>query len=247
VLWLGVTLGLGFLTKLTVVPFSLPVLLALWVRREGSYKRFALDMVRVGLPVVLIAAWFYFYRWAAYGDPLAAEAIHAMLPPHSTFHLTDLFWFDHPFRWFLWASFWGAYGWQNIWMPNWIYYASVATTLLALGGGAYLLFRRALTHVQQVACALMLLAILLVYAAIIVVSLDQVVWQGRELYPALSSICVLLGLGLGGLALGPGAVRPLPLSPRRRTVADVLVVLTPVCLLAVNLYSIIWLVYPSLN
>ena len=93
----------------------------------------------------------------------------------------------------------------------------------------------------------MLAALLLMYVMVIQASTYLVAWQGREMYPALSGTCILLGLGLGGVALGRGAVQPAIVPLWRRRMAIGLVVSLAVWLLALNVYSIIWLVYPALN
>jgi hypothetical protein len=247
VLWIGVALGLALLTKLSVSPLLLPALWVLWVRREGHARLWLRDLATVAAPMVALAGWLYVYKWVVYGDPLALAAWHEMLPPDSMFKLSDLFWFQHPFRWFLWSSFWGVYGWQILWMPYWIYHVFAGVTVLAAAGGVVLLARRALSPAQRAACAVLLSALLLLYALVVQASTYLVAWQGREMYPALSSICVLLGLGLGGLALGRAAVQPTRLSPARHLLGTTLVLALALGLLAANIYSIIWVIWPVMR
>jgi hypothetical protein len=258
-----VAFGLALLTKLSVSLLLLPILWVLWLRRGAGPRkaysglatrysvlgtRYLKDLVAFGVPALALAGWYYVYRWVVYGDPLASNAWHAMLPPNSTFKLSDLFWFQEPFRLFLWTSFWANFGWQQIWMPGWMYNVFLGATLLGVLGGAYLVARRALTPAQRASCALMLSALLLMYALVIQASTYLVAWQGREMYPALSSTCVLLGLGLGALALGRGAVQPASaLKPVSRLLGAGLVLLVTAGLLAANVYSIFWLVLPGLN
>ena len=147
----------------------------------------------------------------------------------------------------LWTSFWGVYGHQVLWMPNWIYNLFTAVTLLAVGGGVYLLVRRALNRAQAECCAVLLSVLLLMYGLVIQASTYLIAWQGRELYPAMSSVCVLFGLGLGGLVLGPAAVRPEPLDRRRRVVALGLVGVVVVGLVVLNVYVIGWLMAPGMT
>jgi hypothetical protein len=205
------------------------------------------DLLRLAVPVLSLAGPFYVYRTISYGDPLAWGALHNMLAPDSTFHLADLFWFQEPFRMMLWTSFWGVYGHQVLWMPAWIYNVFTGITLLAIVGGIILIARRALTRAQMESCALLLSVLLLMYALTIQASTYLIAWQGRELYPALSSVCVLFGLGLGGLVLGPSAVRPEPLSPRRRLVAAGLVAAVVAGFVLLNVYVIGWLMAPGMT
>jgi hypothetical protein len=245
---LGVALGLGLLTKMNVAPLIVPVVLLIWLRRQGRNAGFVRDLALVLALVLALAGWFYIYRWIVYGDPLAFEAWKTMQPPNSTWQLTDFFWFDEGFRSAVWTSFWGLYGWGLIWLPDWIYNAFLGITFVALLGIIYLIARRALSKTQLICCGVFLSALLLLYAMIIQASLFQIAWQGRLLFPALSGVCILLGIGLGAVVLGRGAVQHVErMATWRRVAASGMVAATVIGLLALNIYSIIWLVIPALN
>ncbi len=78
---------------------------------------------------------------------------------------------------------------------------------------------------------------------------SDVAFQGRELYPALSGVCVLLGLGLVGLVAGAPAigVAAAPNSARQARSGVGLLVGVVGSLGAINLYSIVGFVLPLLN
>lgn len=247
VFWIGVALGLGFLAKSSLIPLLLPALLVAWARNEGRSRERVRDLLLAVGTAALVAGWLYVYRWAVYGDPLAYAATRSMIPSDSTYALADLFWFQEPFRGMLWKSFWGAYGWQRLFMPDTIYYAILTVVLLAVVGGVYLLARRELSRVQTAGTGILLLVVLLVYAFVVQASTIWVSWQGRETFPSLSSVCVLLGLGLGGLALGRGTAQPGPVKLWRFVLAQGLFAAVALGLLAVNIYSILWTVLPGLN
>jgi hypothetical protein len=250
--WLGVALGLGLLTKASTLALWPAVGAVLLVHRPVPWRLWLGDLVRLAAVAGALATPFYLWRWAVYGDPTAGAAWAAMLPPDSPWHLTDLFWLVDPFREVLWQSFWGVFGWQNVPLPVGFYYAFLGLTLLAVGGGAYLVARRALSPVQQAACGVLVAVMLLLYLLVILFSLRLVAWQGREMFPALSSICVLFGVGLGGLALGRAATGASfeagPLLARgRRRVAAALAPAVTLGLLGVNLFSIVYVVAPALT
>jgi hypothetical protein len=247
VVWIGVAYGLALLTKLSLAPFVLPIVWALWLRRNERTGALLKDLAAFALPALALAGWYYLYRWVAYGDPLAIAAWHRMLPSDSRYTLADLFWFQEPFRMMLWTSFWGNFGWQQIWLPYWIYNSAVVVTLLAVGGGVYLVIRRALTAAQMAACSVLVMAVLLMYALVIQASTYLIAWQGREMYPALSSVCVLFGLGFGAVALGRGAVQPAAISLWRYRLGSAVTAVVALGLLAANIYSILWVVFPALN
>ncbi len=239
--WLAVAFGLGALTKVSVLALFAPALWVLWLRRRASFgpdRRHGRHLVA---PVWLVVALFYGWRWGAYGDPLATAAWRIMLPTDSTYRLTDLFWFTDPFRMMMWNSFWGFYGWQLIPLPELIYTAALGLTLLAVAGGGWLLLRCSLTPAQQAGCAMCVAAVLAEYGVVILLSLRLVAWQSREMYPALSSLCVLFGLGLAGLALGSTATQAHhPLGRIRARLAGLLLPNITFSLFALNIYSIFW-------
>jgi hypothetical protein len=246
--WIAVAFGLGVLNKLSIGVLLLPALGILWLRRRvppGPDRRHAWHLA---LPVWLGVAAFYGYRWWAYGDPLARPAWIAMLRSNSPWTLADLFWVKEPFRSIFWNSFWGYFGWQNITLPDILYTLAVGFTALAVVGGIGLWLRGGLSRTQQQGYIALWAAALGAYAMVIFLSLRLIAWQGREMYPALSAICLLFGIGLGGLALGRAATRPVRALSRLHSRAAGLVLPALVAgLFLANLYSIVWLVGPLLN
>jgi hypothetical protein len=244
----AVLYALGLLTKLSLAPLLLPAVVVFWVRCPGP----PIQRIRAMLPATgvigILAGPFYLYRWVAYGDPFAGAAWQAMIPTDSPWHLTDLFWLVDPFRANLWNSFWGDYGWQRVPLPDALYLAFASLTGVAVLGGVILVARRMLTPVQWAGCAVFLSVLLLEYAVVIVISLRLIAWQGRELFPALSSVSVLFGFGLAGLVLGPLSTQFVRGSvPRIHRVAVSALLVVIGGLLAANIYSIIYVVAPILN
>jgi hypothetical protein len=246
VVWLGVAFGLGLLSKFSVAPFGLLLAWALWVRSRGSVRTLVRDGLIVASAVLLVSGWLYAYQWLAYGDPLLYSASHAMLPQGVGFHIEELFWLQDPFRWFVWSSYWGVFGWQRAWMPLWTYPVFLAMVLLAVAGGVYLVARKLLSRGQMEACAIMLGALMLSYAVVVFVSTYQIVWQGREMYTSLSGVCVLMALGLGAVFGGRAALFPVrgERASRRLVVGGAA---TMVLLIALNLYALLGVVYPQLS
>lgn len=250
VVWLGVALGLGMLTKFSIAPMVVPALWVLWIRREGSARRMLRDVAAVAGAVVLLAGWLFIYKWTAYGDPLSLAAWHRMLPSDSTFQIGQLFWFEHPFRWFLWSSWWGVFGWQRAWMPDWTYLCYLAFTLIGVGGGIYLLARRLLSTQQKQACAVLLATVALSYALVIGASTYLVAWQGREMFPSLLSVCVLLGLGFTATFGGEGAVQATRVSAEQKGTSHRLLIAVSFAvatLVALNVYALLGVLYPRLS
>jgi len=242
-LWLGVVYGLGILTKLTLAPLAGLILPVLWARRpRGEGRCFARDLFAAAALVGALISPYLLYHWLAYGDPLALAASNVMLG-RAKLEFAQVI--SETFRWQVWSSFWGVYGWQTVWMPPAIYFVFAVVTGLGLLGGVVLLVRHQLSPVQRAGCFLMIADLLLMYVIVQVISLREIVWQGRELYPALAGTCILFGFGLTGLLGLPTSVLGNALWGRRLGAA--LLPTVTVGLFALNFYSIVWLVLPALN
>ena len=237
--WMGLVLGLGVLSKFTVGAF-LPVLLwVLWVSSGGRLRAFARDAALMCAVTALVAGPLLVYNTVQYGDPVASRSVAEMLPNDSTFHLGDLFWFKDPFARMLWTSFWGVFGWQRLWMTEVFYDMFAVLTWAGLIGGGRLLWQRALSGAQKQFCAAMLGVGIIVYAVAVLYSLRVIAWQGRELYPGLASICILLGTGAVGLVMGKRATE----SADNARVQGVPALLAPLAVIALlllaNVYALI--------
>ncbi|MHB1294786.1 MAG: glycosyltransferase family 39 protein [Anaerolineae bacterium] len=213
---LGVVLGLACLAKLSALAL-LPLaalVLAIWHQRTwraggsrdawGALWRFLGDGLRVGLPVLAIAGWWYLRNLLLYGDPTGLSAMLSVVGgrmAEST--LAD--------RWRefigLAMSFWGVFGAFNVLMrPVWIYQVLHVLGLMGLGGclWACVRARRGGWNGSWV------LAIPVLWVGMVSVSLAR--WttltmgsQGRLLFPALAPLCI--GLALGWSAWFPRRVR----------------------------------------
>lgn len=132
-------------------------------------------------------------------------------------------------------------------MPQWVYHTFTVVTLLAVAGVIYLVMKKALTPFQRTSLILMSVSLLLLYLVVIQISLYQIAWQGRLIYPALSGIAILFAMGLLAPVLGRGALQPVLVEPRRYRLAGAISAAYVLALLIANLYSIVWVVYPALN
>jgi len=193
---LGLALGLGWLSKLTIVALAPTAgVVVVWVARCNRSWR---DLFRWGLAVfgvaaLLIVPWLV-RQTVLYGDPTgtAREMSEWGLPeqPVTLANLgPDLYW--------LRTSFWGRLAYNQIPLSDWIYDVLDVATLLAILG----LVRHA-THNTQYATRNSQLAILTVA---FVFTLGPMVVRrflrpmpsfGRYLFPVLPSIALLMFTGL---------------------------------------------------
>ncbi|MFA5139317.1 MAG: glycosyltransferase family 39 protein [Elusimicrobiota bacterium] len=122
-LWIGLAMGLGMLSKSTLLPVAGACLLYLLVK-ERAWKKVCLAL----LTAALIAGWFYLRNLRAYGDPWGYSHSSAYDP--NRFGLSQLpSWLILYFQ-----SFWGRFGQMTQPMPTAVYVLLLAWTGLALGG-----------------------------------------------------------------------------------------------------------------
>ncbi|MBC8249466.1 MAG: DUF2142 domain-containing protein [Anaerolineales bacterium] len=197
-------------------------------RFKGSGLTFLKGCITIFGIVVIVAGWWYTLNWQLHGDPLGLR-IHQEIvgPGRPELTLAELI---HEFSQ-MELSFWAAFGWGNVHAHPWIY--TVLRGAVRLGALGLLILvvrnRAELTDVSLRAkrsnpllswgllrrsaprndiwlgLALLLLWALLVFTAL----LRWLQWifapSGRHLFPAISSITILLLLGL--LQLIPSRLR----------------------------------------
>jgi hypothetical protein len=209
---IGLALGIGLLAKnsaLIFAPFAGAALLFIGMRQRWPARWFVRAALLVGLPAALLAAPWYLSNLARYGMPVVnrdpvepiLRAPAGVIGEGVRVSLRDGWLpqlFVNTFR-----TFWGAFGWGNVQMPDAAYWLFL---LLCLGGiaGSLAGWRRAdrATRTGLVALGLFGVAMLLLpgYRAIYYQSPALV--PGRYLMPALAAYAAWLGFGwatvLGG-------------------------------------------------
>lgn len=147
-LFLGVVIGLGALTKITalgLLPLAgFAVFIRLWRRfdRPMAYRGLLMtlgkSLIKFGLilgPVLLIAGWWYYRNTALYGDWSGWNAFIAVLGQRAHPASLAQLWDE---RWGFMLSYWGLFGGLNVAMVEWIYQLlNLVAVLAALGFGYY--------------------------------------------------------------------------------------------------------------
>jgi 4-amino-4-deoxy-L-arabinose transferase-like glycosyltransferase len=218
---LGLVLGLALLTKASALALLPVVVVAIaitsWSRGSGwTFLKVCLIVFGVA---AIVAGWWYALNWRLHGDPLGLQVHQAIVGPgRPKLTLAELV---HEFSQ-IELSFWAAFGWGNVHAHSWIYTVlRVAGRLGALG--LFIMVIRSRVKFTDVSLrakqsnpllswgllrrsaprndtcqglALLLLWSLLVFVAL----LRWLQWifapSGRHLFPAVSSVTILLLLGL---------------------------------------------------
>jgi hypothetical protein len=223
--WLGVTLGLALLSKISALAL-LPLVAVGLVIRAIRQRSFA-SLIKWGLVVFslasLVAWWPYLRNWLLYHDPLATNVwlatVRLRWPTPSLIELSEEFWG-------LEISFWAVFGWMNILVPEIIYQSLAAMTRLAALGLLLLVARqlvsnkgpesiengrlptllkkwraflgsgRRLDRPAQFGLLLLGLWFALTFISLLRFMQIQFGAQGRYLFPAIPAISILIILGL---------------------------------------------------
>ncbi|RLT39824.1 MAG: hypothetical protein DWI57_09540 [Chloroflexi bacterium] len=194
--WTALALGLGLLTKVSVVAVwpSVALLVAAPFVARRAWHPFLTRQLALFVPAGLLAAPWFWRNWRLYGDPLGLELARQTIDQRlSPWTWADSWWLLK--GWFL--SFWGRYGAiGQIAQPLWLDWLLLALTLLSALGLARLLLRQRQGDVRF-GVAILLLTIASVAAVMWRYSLVALgTDQGRLLYPALGPIVGLWVLGL---------------------------------------------------
>lgn len=168
-------------------------------------------LVLIALPIAAIAGWWYYRNVVLYGDWLGWNAFIAVLGQRG--HPASLVQLWGERRGFM-MSFWGLFGGVNVPMAMWIYAALDAMLIAAVIGFALYFVRSLLAELSVLRrskepwLARLLepverhfgLIVNLIFSAAVVYGLIQwatTTWssQGRLVFTAISSLCVLMAIG----------------------------------------------------
>ncbi len=232
--WLGVVYAAALMSKFSLAPMALPLVMALFItahRRRQVDQLFIAGTVMAATTAAL-AGWWFARNFALYGDPTGFNPVTELWGVRTPAESWGLVWLELPN---VWSSFWGRFGFGQIPLPDGVYQGLWFLTLLAAGGGLlWASFRLAdwwqtrrtplIYHRQKPAAASLFILLLVVAISIAVVVGYMLVSpagaMGRFLFPGLPAFALLVFWGLTrwpalltdlsgrqvtGLALGTGA------------------------------------------
>jgi 4-amino-4-deoxy-L-arabinose transferase-like glycosyltransferase len=204
----GVVFGLAMLTKLNaaVIAIVAGAVLLICARRLGSSRYFFANLGRFSLPFIFIDGWWLVRNQVLYGDPLGWSAfakINAATGRQSPLTLNDIGNFLNVQL----KSFFGAFGWQNLWPPDGYFIFIGVVLSIGLVGLIFYLIRKdeARLHRREF---LFLTLVIIAQEAIqfgFILNRDQSFYQGRYLFPMIGPIMILVAFGW---------LRWLPLHPK---------------------------------
>jgi len=201
-LWLGIALGLGVLTKTTAVvliPIALYGLLAKKDARPSARNLIAL----FGVAVVISLPWLI-RNQSLYGDPLAIGAFRKASVGNLEASVgieraggAISYWFSFVAPAAI-ESFWGVFGYFDVFFTQTIYWICHIFGLFLLGGFGWSVVKR--DDVPMRVHLLLILLFLMVLVAFVSYNANYFQAQGRYLYPAIFAIAGAFGIGMRKLA-----------------------------------------------
>ena len=200
---IGVVIGLATLTKvnsLGLLPLAVLVI-AISSYRQRSFKLFISRVALVLAIVALLSGWKFVRNWQLYGDPTALQMfLNTLAPRHPQPTLRQFMaeWGDYA------QSLWGLFGLGNVSLG--VPASHILNTVALLGALGTLIFlvrawRRGQAHAGDWIKVLILLAWLVILFGSLMTWVIRIATSiGRFLFPAISSISILLFLGLSQFA-----------------------------------------------
>jgi Dolichyl-phosphate-mannose-protein mannosyltransferase len=184
----------AFLSKINAIFLPVPFAIAVLTERGDFWQRW--DRLWVLTAGLVIAAPWLVRNQVLYGDPLANKIMWKVVPELIDPKPINSPYFRTVFPAELWHSFIGMFGWLTVMLPAWFYQFFAAVGLLGGIGYAYRLIRRpADRRLAMVLLPIPVLSLVL----LIQLNLTFAQPQGRYLFPALTTIAVLVAMGLEAL------------------------------------------------
>jgi Dolichyl-phosphate-mannose-protein mannosyltransferase len=206
---LGILLGLGFLTKLTVYPLAAVIGVSVLLRARAerwTLARLSQQAAWFLVPALLIGALWWGRNASVYGglDVFAQNAHDLVVVGQKQ---TFVYIMERGYQGWIgdavqttFRSFWGQFGWMGVPMTDTIYMLLLGFTAV-VGVGlviAAVRWRKRLSVPQDHALVIMALSASLAVATITYWNLKFVQFQGRYLYPGLIPIATLVAIGIMG-------------------------------------------------
>lgn len=197
----GCLLGASMLVKLSGLSLVPVVALALILRtrRSRDWRRVAGQAVRIYGTAALVCGWWFVRNLALYGDPLGWQMFmrlysHVARTGPYTRHA-----FMHEFLAQLWRTFWGAFGYMHITLPEITRYLWVLSGLAGIGLVVGLLRSRSTPRVRSPEWAVAIAVLLTLFVSSVRFSAAMVgAGHARYLFPAGVGIGALIIAGLNG-------------------------------------------------
>jgi 4-amino-4-deoxy-L-arabinose transferase-like glycosyltransferase len=209
--WLGILLGLGAITKLSVLTLlPLTLLGLLWEAWRGQRQGRAhawrdgwLNLLLILCLIAVIAGWWYWRNWTLYGDPTGLNRMLDIAGRRKEALTWERLWYEFEgFR----ITYWALFGALNILVDRWIYTFLDGFSVVAGLGLVFTCIRLAIWQhrckdaesgvmVEPASLVLLIVWVVWVLAALLRWTSQTYATQGRLMFVAIAGISTLLAIG----------------------------------------------------
>lgn len=192
--WMGIVVGIAFITKATAYFLVTIGLLAILLKRRNTVRAL-LTYIAPALSLGLI---WWMRNIIVYGFPdfLGLRAHDAVVigQLRTADRIAELGFSGYLVEFFqtTFNSFWGQFGWMAVPMPAWVYIGISALLIVAFSG--LFVYRRETN--QQSIWTTLISTIILSMLAYLYYNSEFVQYQGRYMFPMLIPVGVLLAIGI---------------------------------------------------
>lgn len=193
---IGIVTGAGLLSKLNIGLLIPLVAISLFIisLRHSDWKPLVIGGFISGGLTILFAGWWYWRNFQLYGDPTALDRFLEIVGRRAEPATLAQLWTE---RDSFVMTFWGLFGSINVPMPPMLYSAFNWLGGLALFSGIIVFFKKIIGDKnRRLATALPIIWTLTVLIAVMRWSSITPASQGRLIYGAISSICLIMAGGL---------------------------------------------------
>ncbi|MBV7331110.1 hypothetical protein KFU94_23305 [Chloroflexi bacterium TSY] len=152
----------------------------------------------MAVPILVLTGWWFIRNWRLYGDLLGWSAYVEVFRVNLRSSLLT----GNDIRHFFstqFNSFWGRFGWMNIWSPSWFYMWIRLLMTMALVGLFVFVVRcwRKLSSFQQLATGTLLLMSFTYesYMLWAITKFNDSWYQGRYIFPIIAPLMLLMSIG----------------------------------------------------
>jgi len=236
-IYLGMLIGMGFLTKvnggLVIAAVAGIALLTTSIKKRSS-KLLIQGALSIVLVTVALSGWWFLRNQILYGDILGWKVYQKVFEVnlrHSPLQWRDVKeFFSVQFR-----SFWGVFGWMNVYAPQWFYQAFKVLCLISLLGLVIRTLRHQLSKEKAAPISLLFLIFIAqeAYMLAVITKCNPSCYQGRYLFPAIAPIAIILSWGLTGLL------------PKQKKLASILVLALTLSLASIATFALVKVIAPA--
>ncbi len=193
-LWMGLIVGIAFITKATAYFLVAIGLLAILLKQRDVIRQWLVYIT----PALILGLVWWIRNIVVYGFPdfLGLRAHDAVVVGQlrTAERIAELGFggYVSEFVQTTFNSFWGQFGWMAVPMPNWIYIGILGFLIVALIG----LFIRKIESEQRAVWVLLISTIMLSVIAYLYYNSEFVQYQGRYMFPMLIPLGILLVMGI---------------------------------------------------